>query len=51
MVGAQRCALVQRDLAVERAKLEARKQGYTVTERSLSDGSIKLTVNAEGGAL
>lgn len=36
--------------AVERAKLEARKQGHTVTEQSLSDGSIKLTVNAEGGA-
>ena len=36
--------------AVERAKLAARKQRHTVTEQSLSDGSIKLTVNAEGGA-
>ena len=30
--------------AVERAKLEARKQGHTVTEQPLEDGSIKLTV-------
>ncbi len=28
--------------AVERAKLEARKKGYTVSEQSLQDGSIKL---------
>jgi hypothetical protein len=31
--------------AVERAKLEARKHGYTVREQSLSDGSIRLTIN------
>ena len=31
--------------AVERAKLEARKQGHTVTEQSLRDGSIKLTIH------
>jgi hypothetical protein len=30
--------------AVERAKLEARKKGYTVSEQSLQDGSIKLNV-------
>jgi hypothetical protein len=30
--------------AVEKATLEARKQGYTVTEQALADGSIKLTV-------
>jgi hypothetical protein len=35
--------------AVEKAKLEARKQGHSVTERQLADGSIKLTVNVEGG--
>ncbi len=28
--------------AVERAKLEARKKGYTVNEQALHDGSIKL---------
>lgn len=31
--------------AVERAKLEARKQGHTVTEQPLSDGSVKLTIH------
>jgi hypothetical protein len=31
--------------AVERATLEARKQGHTVTEQSLTDGSIKLTIH------
>lgn len=30
--------------AVEKAKLEARKAGHCVTEQSLVDGSIKLTV-------
>ncbi len=35
--------------AVERAKLEARKQGHTVTEQPLSDGSIKLTIQVAGG--
>jgi len=36
--------------AVERAKIEARKGGYTATEQHLADGSIKLTVNVGGGA-
>jgi hypothetical protein len=31
--------------AVEKAKLEARKQGHSVTEQSLTDGSIKLTIH------
>ncbi|MEZ6088234.1 MAG: DUF1257 domain-containing protein [Pirellulaceae bacterium] len=31
--------------AVEKAKIEARRQGHSVTEQSLRDGSIKLTVN------
>ena len=35
--------------AIERTKLEARKQGYTVHEQSLDDGSVKLTV-CVGGA-
>ena len=35
--------------AVEKAKLEARKKGYTVTEQALQDGSIKVQL-IEGGA-
>lgn len=31
--------------AVEKAKLEARKNGHSVTEQHLTDGSIKLTVH------
>ncbi|MBI1248040.1 DUF1257 domain-containing protein [bacterium] len=30
--------------AVERATIEARKQGHTTVEQSLPDGSIKLTI-------
>ena len=30
--------------AVEKAKLEARRQGYTLSEQSLADGSVKLTI-------
>ena len=37
--------------AVEKARIEARKRGYTVTEQSLADGSIKLTVQVGGAAL
>ena len=36
--------------AVEKARLEARKRGHTVTERPLADGSIKLTIQIAGGA-
>lgn len=36
--------------AVEKAKLEARRQGHTVTEQPLADGSIKLTIQVAGGA-
>ena len=36
--------------AVERARLEARKQGHTVTESPLADGSIKLTIEVGGAA-
>jgi hypothetical protein len=36
--------------AVERAKLEARKKGHTVTEQALADGAIKLTVTVGGAA-
>jgi hypothetical protein len=36
--------------AVEKTKLEARKQGHTVQEQSLEDGSIKLTVSVGGAS-
>ena len=36
--------------AVEKAKLEARRQGHSVTEQSLADGSVKLTINVGGAA-
>ena len=32
--------------AVEKARIEARKQGRSVREETLKDGSIRLTVNA-----
>jgi len=31
--------------ATEKAKIEARRQGHSVTEQELEDGSIKLTIN------
>ena len=34
--------------AVERARLEARRRGHTVSEQSLADGSIKLTIRVGG---
>ena len=36
--------------AVEKAKLEARKKGYTATEQTLTDGAIKLTIQVGGAA-
>jgi len=36
--------------AIERARIEARKKGYTVTEQALTDGSVKLTIHVAGGA-
>ncbi len=36
--------------AVEKARIEARKRGHTITEQSLADGSIKLTVQVGGAA-
>jgi hypothetical protein len=36
--------------AVEKAKLEARKKGYTVSEQALQDGSIKVQLIEAGGA-
>jgi hypothetical protein len=34
--------------AVEMARIEARKQGHTVTEQQLPDGSVKLTIQVGG---
>ena len=36
--------------AAEVVKIQARKQGHTVTEQPLADGSIKLTIQVAGGA-
>ncbi len=36
--------------AVEMAKQEARRHGHGTTEQTLSDGSIKLTIQVAGGA-
>ncbi len=36
--------------AVEKAKIEARKKGHSVTETSLQDGSIRVTVKVGGVA-
>ena len=36
--------------ATEKAKLECRKAGHSVTEHSLPDGSIRLLIQAGGGA-
>ena len=36
--------------AVEKACLEARRQGHSVTEQALPDGSIRLIVQVAGGA-
>jgi len=35
--------------AVEKARLEARRQGHSVSEQALADGSIKLTIQVAGG--
>jgi uncharacterized protein YfaS (alpha-2-macroglobulin family) len=36
--------------ATEKAKIEARKRGHSVSEQALADGSIKLTIQVSGGA-
>ena len=36
--------------AVEKAKIEARRKGHSVSEQSLANGSIKLTVQVGGAA-
>ena len=36
---------------VEKAKIEARKKGHTVSEQTFADGSIKLTIQVAGGGV
>ncbi len=36
--------------AIEKARLEARKNGHSVTEQPLADGSVKLTIQVGGAA-
>ena len=36
--------------AVEKTRIEARKQGHQVTEHLLADGSIRLSIEVGGGA-
>lgn len=36
--------------SAEKAKLEARRRGHAVTEQTLADGTIKLTIQVPGGA-
>ena len=38
----------QQIYAVEKARIEARLKGHSVTEQSLADGSIKLTIQVGG---
>ena len=35
--------------ACEKAKIEARRHGHSVTEQQLTDGSIRLTIQVAGG--
>jgi hypothetical protein len=36
--------------AVEKTRIEARRRGHSVTEQTLADGAIKLTIQVNGGA-
>jgi hypothetical protein len=36
--------------AAEKAKIEARKKGHSVSEQTLASGEIKLTIQVAGGA-
>ena len=36
--------------AIEKARLEARKNGHSITEQPLADGSVKLTIQVGGAA-
>ena len=36
--------------AVEKARIESRRRGHSISETALADGSIKLTIQVQGGA-
>jgi hypothetical protein len=36
--------------AIERCRIEARWKGHAVSEQKLADGSVKLTIQVQGGA-
>ena len=36
--------------AVEKAKIESRRKGHSVTESQLADGSVKLIINVGGAS-
>jgi hypothetical protein len=36
--------------SLEKVKIESRRRGHSVTEQALADGSIKLTIQVNGGA-
>ena len=40
----------QQMYAVEKAKIESRRRGHSITEQTLADGSVKLTIQVNGGA-
>ena len=40
----------QQAYAVEKARLEARRQGHAVTEQTLADGSVRLTIHVGDGS-
>ncbi len=46
----QRLDEFQQLYAVEKSKLEARRQGLTTSEQALEDGSIKVTIHSGAGA-
>ena len=48
--GAQQLGKFLQAYAVEKAKLEARRKGHSLTEQQLADGSIKVTIQVQGGA-
>jgi hypothetical protein len=37
--------------AVEKCRIEARKAGNNLTEQTLPDGAVKLTIQVQGGAV
>jgi hypothetical protein len=41
---------LKQSYAVEKTKIEARKQGRYVSEQVLNDGTVQLTVEVNGGA-